>query len=48
MNHASGAVAPPDTEVVQVGDAIFGLLVVLPLGLVLRRPVSAATLSYLR
>jgi hypothetical protein len=23
MNHASGAVAPPDTEVVQVGDAIW-------------------------
>ena len=23
MNHASGAVAPPDAEVVQVGDAIW-------------------------
>ncbi len=23
MNHASGAVAPPDTEVVQVGNAIW-------------------------
>ena len=22
MNHATGAVAPPDTEVIQVGDAI--------------------------
>jgi len=23
MNHASGAVTPPDAEVIQVGDAIF-------------------------
>jgi hypothetical protein len=23
MNHASGAVAPPDTEVIQVGNAIW-------------------------
>jgi hypothetical protein len=23
MNHASGAVAPPDTEVIQVGNAVW-------------------------